>query len=149
MTKIDKYPLICNYCDAHFEDYLYSTVNITFSPELLRTIYKGKLNVVECPQCHRKSYVDLQFLFHDQNDKDGLILVKLGEIRELYFYLLKKGYFDKFIKDKPRLFLLKFLRFTLKPFGYPKCKLERIKFEDIDWKKLLESIPKNKAKEKV
>lgn len=59
-----EYTLSCG-CGRMFHADLYDTVNVTAEPELRASILEGRLNVVECPRCHRQCYVDKPFLYHD------------------------------------------------------------------------------------
>lgn len=98
MTLIKKYDLNCK-CGYKFKAFLYDSINITLDPTLLKKLFDGIINVVECPKCHTKSFVNKHLIFHDLN-KGLMIKVKEGEIKGLMHFLDSKGYFDKFKKQK-------------------------------------------------
>lgn len=52
-------------CGHTFKAELYQSANVTVSPELLNRILTGKMNVVECPSCGARFYVEVPFLYHD------------------------------------------------------------------------------------
>ena len=68
-----EYTLTCS-CGRMFHADLYDTVNVTAEPELRESIVEHRLNVVECPRCHRRSYVDKPFLYHDM-DRELLLYI--------------------------------------------------------------------------
>ncbi|MBI3944592.1 MAG: hypothetical protein HY321_01610 [Armatimonadetes bacterium] len=68
-----EYTLTCS-CGRMFHADLYDTVNVTAEPELRQSILQGRLNVVQCPRCHRECYVDKPFLYHDM-DRDLLLYI--------------------------------------------------------------------------
>lgn len=68
-----EYTLICA-CGRMFHANLYDTVNVTADPELRQSILQGRLNVVQCPRCHRESYIDKPFLYHDM-ERDLLLFI--------------------------------------------------------------------------
>ncbi len=110
MTMIREVQLACTKCNHNFQDKLYLTINITLDPQLLRKIYDGEINVVECPNCHIKSFVDINLLFHDMEyivkengkmvKKSYMLDVKEGQWNWLIWKLDKEGYFNKFKKEK-------------------------------------------------
>jgi len=64
MSIESEYSLTCS-CGRMFYADLYDTVNVTAEPELRASIMERRLNVVECPRCHQRCYVDKPFLYHD------------------------------------------------------------------------------------
>jgi hypothetical protein len=64
MSIESEYTLTCT-CGRMFHADLYDSVNVTAEPDLRASIIEHRLNVVECPRCHRRSYVDKPFLYHD------------------------------------------------------------------------------------
>ena len=76
MTRKEEMVLPCPHCGKEFKSWLYGSVNITLNPELLRELFDCNLNVVECPNCHKRTPVEKNLVFHDM-DK-GLML----EVRE-------------------------------------------------------------------
>ncbi len=77
MSIESEYTLTCS-CGRMFHADLYDTVNVTAEPELRASIIEHRLNVVECPRCHRECYVDKPFLYHDME-------------RELLLYVYPKS----------------------------------------------------------
>lgn len=73
MSIESEYTLTCS-CGRMFHADLYDTVNVTAEPELRASIMEHRLNVVECPRCHRECYVDKPFLYHDM-DRDLLLYI--------------------------------------------------------------------------
>lgn len=64
MSFVAEYTLTCS-CGRMFHADLHDAVNVTAEPELRECIMDHRLNVVECPRCHRECYVDKPFLYHD------------------------------------------------------------------------------------
>jgi len=77
---------------------LYDTVNVTLDPSLIKLFFNGTFNVVKCPECESKGYVDKWFLFHDMKNKKW-IEVKKGKMRNFLNFLQAEGYFDDFYDD--------------------------------------------------
>lgn len=150
MTKIETHHLVCSKCNTAFDVDLYETVNVTLDPEQVELFYTGKFNEAFCPNCKTRFYVDVPFLFHDHKDKDGLVVVNSGQIKDSYLYLYYEGYLDKYmVKSKFVRVYNKLKRATRNLFlGKPKYPFERIDLNKIDWKKLLQSMVDEK-KEKV
>lgn len=73
MSIESEYTLTCS-CGRMFHADLYDTVNVTAEPELRSCILERSLNVVECPRCHRRAYVDKPFLYHDM-DRELLLYI--------------------------------------------------------------------------
>jgi hypothetical protein len=98
MTKTQYYDLTCR--NGHeYRAQLYDSINITLDRTLLRKLFDREINVVECPECHARDFVDRYFVFHDMA-KHVMIEVKKGEIERLMHVLDSEGYFDKFKEQK-------------------------------------------------
>jgi len=52
-------------CGHTFAAPVYRSANVTLNPALRTAILDRTFNVVECPDCHRRSYADVPFLYHD------------------------------------------------------------------------------------
>ncbi len=110
MTLIENFSLACPNCKKKFKAELYSTINITLDPDLLKKIYEGDINNVECPKCHKEFFVEKFVLFHDMEFKT----IKEGKPAEISFMfkiesgawplflrrLDSLGYFEEFKKQK-------------------------------------------------
>ena len=98
MTSIDKFNLICK-CGCEFREYLYSSVNTEFSPEVFRLIYDDKFNVAECPKCHKRCHIDIWILFSNV-EKRFMAAVREGDFGRFKEYLASEGYFEGMKKSK-------------------------------------------------
>ncbi len=98
MTKTRYYNLTC-ICGHNYNAPLYDSINITLDRTLLRKLFDRKINVVECPECHTRDFVDKSFLFHDMA-KNVMFEVKEGEMERLLHVLDLDGYFNGFNKRK-------------------------------------------------
>jgi hypothetical protein len=52
-------------CGRAFGAPIYRSANVTLDPGLKTAILGGSFNVVECPDCRRRTYADVPFLYHD------------------------------------------------------------------------------------
>ena len=93
MTDINEYEITCT-CGYASKANLYDSINITLNPELIKELYNGNFNVVECPKCQTRVFVDKWFLFHDM-EKDVMAQVNEGEFSDFMNYLASQGYFDQ------------------------------------------------------
>jgi len=94
MTDINEYEIQCT-CEFAFKANLYDSINIALNPEMIKVLYDGNFNVVECPKCHTRVFVDKWFLFHDM-EKDIMVQIEEGDFSDFMNYLASKGYFDHF-----------------------------------------------------
>ena len=75
-------------CGHQFEDWLWQSANVTASPELRGKILSGQLNLVTCPACRRRFYVEIPFLYHDMVAREWIWVYPLqqeqqgGDIRD-------------------------------------------------------------------
>ena len=66
-------------CGHHFEGWLWQSANVTVSPDLKGKILAGQLNLVTCPSCERRFYVEVPFLYHDMAAREWIWVYPLGE----------------------------------------------------------------------
>lgn len=66
-------------CGHHFEDWLWQSANVTASPDLKGKILAGQLNLVTCPSCKRRFYVEVPFLYHDMAAREWIWVYPLSE----------------------------------------------------------------------
>jgi hypothetical protein len=99
MTMWNEHEMTC-VCGNIFMGTLYQSINITLDPPLLKELFDCKINVVECPNCHTKTFFDMDFVFHDMDKHIMYVVIKgKGEWSAFLNNLDSKGYFDKFKKE--------------------------------------------------
>ncbi len=64
MSKPVHREFVCE-CGCTFAAPVYRSANVTLNPTLKTAILEGTFNVVECPDCRRRRYADVPFLYHD------------------------------------------------------------------------------------
>jgi hypothetical protein len=75
-------------CGHQFKGWLWQSANITASPDLKGKILRGQLNLVTCPSCDRRFYVEIPFLYHDMAAREWIWVYPLqqeqqgGDVRE-------------------------------------------------------------------
>ncbi|MFC1799785.1 CpXC domain-containing protein [Candidatus Eisenbacteria bacterium] len=66
-------------CGHTFEGWLWQSANVTASPDLRGKILAGQLNLVTCPSCERRFYVEVPFLYHDMAAREWIWVYPLSE----------------------------------------------------------------------
>jgi len=66
-------------CGHKFEGWLWQSANVTASPDLRGKILSGQLNLVTCPSCERRFYVEIPFLYHDMAAREWIWVYPLSE----------------------------------------------------------------------
>jgi len=66
-------------CGYQFEGWLWQSANVTASPDLRGKILAGQLNLVTCPSCERRFYVEIPFLYHDMAAREWIWVYPLRE----------------------------------------------------------------------
>jgi len=66
-------------CGHQFEGWLWQSANVTASPDLRGKILAGQLNLVTCPSCERRFYVEIPFLYHDMAAREWIWVYPLSE----------------------------------------------------------------------
>jgi len=97
MTLENTYNLECK-CGQVFKAELYETINVTLDPTLLEKLFKGEINLVECPKCHTKAHIRKPLLFHDMKH-DLMIMVENGNLNSLINDLESRGLYPEFKDD--------------------------------------------------
>jgi hypothetical protein len=52
-------------CGSTFKAWVWQSANVTLMPELRQAILAGTMNVVTCPSCGDRFYVEVPFLYND------------------------------------------------------------------------------------
>jgi hypothetical protein len=69
-------------CGHRFKGWLWQSANVTLSPDLRGKILAGQLNLVTCPSCERRFYVEIPFLYHDMVAREWIWVYPLQQERE-------------------------------------------------------------------
>ena len=75
-------------CGHLFEGWLWQSAKVTASPDLRDKILAGALNLVTCPSCERRFYVEIPFLYHDMVAREWIWVYPLqqeqqgGDVRD-------------------------------------------------------------------
>ena len=97
MTLETEHDAECS-CGCKFRAKIFTSLNLTENPEVLRLIYDGKFNLVQCQSCGGKIYANTPFIFHDPKRK-AMHVVKEGGMSEFFAFLKSEKYFDEFMTE--------------------------------------------------
>lgn len=65
MTSPIRKKVTCPNCGTEGDFIMYTSINVTYNPELLKKMGNGELSVWECPKCKKKYYIPYSYLYHD------------------------------------------------------------------------------------
>lgn len=55
----------CPNCGAEGSFTLYTSINSTYHPKLLKKMKRGDLSIWRCPKCKKKYHIQYEYLHHD------------------------------------------------------------------------------------
>jgi hypothetical protein len=80
-TRVGTTIFTCS-CGTRFGTKIYLSLNTSEQPDLGRKAMEGRLHSVACPSCKRESQVPVQFIYHDP-DKEQFLLVLPEHLRHM------------------------------------------------------------------
>ena len=82
----------CPKCNTNVNITLFSSLNVSSSPESKEDLLKGKINLFQCSNCDHKAYVAIPFIYHDVESHFCVQYFPFESINE-------ENFFDNFMPD--------------------------------------------------
>lgn len=104
MPEYRSFRLSCS-CGKEFEAKLWESLRVAGQKELKAKLLSGEMNQVECSHCKKKSFIEMNFLYHDLEKKLWVQMVPQTERSQ--WQQLEEDY-EKVIKKKSSIRKLNF-----------------------------------------
>src|SRR3989338_2609359 len=73
MAESRSFQLNCA-CGHEFETILWDSINVTENKGLKSQLLNGEINIIQCPKCKKKSYIEKELLYHDMDLKLWILM---------------------------------------------------------------------------
>lgn len=74
--------ITCPICGSVHKKEVWSSVNTKFNPEQKERVLSGDIFFDECPECHAKTLLSIDFLYHNPDKKYMIMLSEQGNVKE-------------------------------------------------------------------
>lgn len=74
MTRPITKKVTCPNCRTEGDFIVYTSINATYHPKLLKKMENGELSIWKCPKCKKKYYIPYDYFYHDM--KVGIFEVR-------------------------------------------------------------------------
>lgn len=69
MSRNTSHNLRCPHCGHKQETKVWDSLNVTLDPDLKKKLYSAEINLFDCVECKKKSFINAPLLYHDMKQQ--------------------------------------------------------------------------------